>query len=728
MRRLPAVLAFLGVICVLACLAPHAASAAPGGITRDDWGVPRITAPDIPKLMYALGWATAEDRLIQLDLTRRKAAGRIAEFAGKDLLQDDIAMRKLGLAQIARRDLERLRTTGPEAYDALVEYSRGINDYIAENGLPDEYFILPRFEEWKPEDTLLAAALMHLYLSGDSDEEFARLNARARGGDFTRNQALTDAAVAARGWFPSIHEPMAMLASASPFGGSFAAQCSNAFAVSGKLTADGKAVVCGDPHLDVTFPGIMYEVALEVPGKLDIRGITIPGTCLVTMGDNGYYAWCITALQADNEDVMIVPKSCAAEVLGEAPKERQETVAYRDGFRSREEKVTVLDTPFGPVVREDDANYYVLHSTALYENDQALGFLNLDMGRSLADFRAALAQMLTPYNFAYADAKGNIAYFAAGMVPIRSYNPNDAQVVDTPEKAAQYRWSFIAPEDMPSIVNPERGYIVTSNDPPALTAEGLPVFPGNYAAGFRNHRISNLIEGGTKGGAKLTREGLAHIQCDVHSLFAEEMLPPLLPRLQAMSAQMTGQEQEALSILAAWDYEEFVSSQGAPLYELMRIMLFRKLWSDHAITADTDIVLLAALNGAGWVTLGDDEILACWKGAVADAVKETGKLPAYSEIHKMPLVCPLPFYLTQQPGLVPADGGFSTVNVSAVRWEGKYLLKNFAATARLIMSPGVEDGYWSVIPGGNSGCPGSPNFADQVSLYLAGNYKYQPAR
>ncbi len=728
MRRLITAIAFVCVACAFGFLNPRASLAAPPGIVRDQWGVPRITADNLSGLIYALGWVTAEDRLIQLDLTRRKAAGRISEFAGKDSLQEDIAMRKLGLARLAQRDLERLRKTGPEAYVALVEYARGINDYIAANGLPEEYFILPRFEEWKPEDTLLAAALMHLYLSGDSEEEFSRLNARARGGDFARIQGLTDSAVAERGWYPSIHGPMPQLADASFSGGSFAAQCSNAFAVSGKLTVDGKPVVCGDPHLEVTFPGIMYEVALVIPNELSIRGITIPGTCLVTMGDNGYYAWCITALQADNEDVMIIPKACAAEVLGEAPRARKETLRYRDGFRMREEIVDVLDTPYGPVVREDDANYYVLHWTALYENDQALGFINLDMGRSLADFRAALSQMLTPYNFAYADIEGNIGYFAAGMVPIRDYDANDAHVVDTPQKASQYRWSFIKPGDMPASINPPSGFIVTSNDPPALTEESLPVFPGNYAAGFRNKRISDLIVSKTKAGAKLTRNDLARIQCDAHSLYAGEMLPPLLPRLQALEGQMSELEQEALLILSAWDYEESKSSMGAPLYELMRIMLFRRLWSDHAITADTDIVLLAALNGAGWVTLGDDEIFAAWKAAVADAAKVTGKLPAYGEIHKLPLVCPLPFYLTQQPGLVPDDGGFSTVNVSAVRWDGKYLLKSFAATARLIMSPGAQGGYWSVIPGGNSGRPGDPHFADQVPLYLSGSYKYQPAR
>jgi hypothetical protein len=66
------------------------------------------------------------------------------------------------------------------------------------------------------------------------------------------------------------------------------------------------------------------------------------------------------------------------------------------------------------------------------------------------------------------------------------------------------------------------------------------------------------------------------------------------------------------------------------------------------------------------------------------------------------------------------------VNVSAVSWDSKYLLKSFGPSSRLVMSPGEPGGYWSVIPAGNSGRPDSPNFADQVALYLSHGYKYHP--
>jgi len=115
-----------------------------------------------------------------------------------------------------------------------------------------------------------------------------------------------------------------------------------------------------------------------------------------------------------------------------------------------------------------------------------------------------------------------------------------------------------------------------------------------------------------------------------------------------------------------------------------------------------------------------------WHGAVGRALSHgRSELPAYGEIHRLPLVSPLPFYATQSPGMLPASGGYRTVNVSAVRWDGAYLLKSFGPTARLIMAPGATGAYWSAIPGGNSGRPKSPNWADQVALFLAGGYKYR---
>jgi len=701
------------------------ARGAPDGILRDEWGVSHITADTIPELFHALGYATAEDRLVQLDISRRKAYGQLAEIGGEGYLRGDIEMRRLNLRALAERDLARLAETGPDAHEALLAYGKGINDYLAEEGLPPEYFVLPKFKPWLPEDTLAIAALMHVYLSGDHYDELGRLRARRRGGECARMQEKLDGLAAQREWYSTIAEPWNGLALVSGCGDGERVLGSNAFVVSGKLTANGRPIVAGDPHLDVTFPGIWYEVALEVPGEMRVRGITVPGTALVAMGETANYSWALTALQADNEDILIVPQENVAALFSEELTSRNETIRVRDGLSVREEMTIILDSPLGPVVEADEDNYYILHWTGFYPNDEALGYFAINSGKSLDDFRAALAKLATPCNFVFADTSGNIAYFAAGLVPRRDYNGNDARLVTTREQAADYRWDFVPFEEMPHAVNPPEGFLVTCNNPPALTADGLSAFPGNYAPGYRARRISDLIHAGTSNG-KLTFDDIAQIQLDVHSSFAEEALTLLLSRMHSLEGGMPDAERKALDVLSAWDFEENVESLGAPLYELMRRELMVTLRTSHGVSGHYDIALLDALRGASWIALSDSELSAAWHGAVEKAMSgDRSELPAYGEIHRLPLVSPLPFYATQSPGMLPASGGYRTVNVSSVRWDGAHLLKSFGPTARLIMTPGATGAYWSVLPGGNSGRPESSHWADQVALFLGGEYKYR---
>jgi len=720
--RLTALLIFL-VLSPLLCT--PLALAAPDGIVRDEWGVPHITADTVPQLFHALGYATAEDRLVQLDISRRKAYGQLAEIGGEGYLHGDIEMRRLNLRALAERDLARLAETGPDAHKALLAYARGINDCIAEEGLAPEYFVLPEFEPWLPGDTLAIAVLMHVYLSGDHYDELGRLRARRRGGEWARMQEMLDGLAAQREWYSTSAEPWNGLMLVSGCGDSDRILGSNAFVVSEELTADGRPIVAGDPHLDVTFPGIWYEVALEVPGEMRVRGITVPGTALVAMGETANYSWALTALQADNEDILIVPKESVVAVFGEELTAREETIRVRAGLAVRDEVATILDSPMGPVMEADEDSYYILHWSGFYPNDEALGYFSINCGRSLDDFRAALAKLATPCNFVYADTSGNIAYFAAGLVPRRDYDGNDARLVTTPEQAADYHWDFIPFDKMPHAVNPPEGFLITCNNPPALTADGLPAFPGNYAPGYRARRISSLILAGTNNG-KLTFEDAARIQLDVHSSFAEEIMPSLVSRLRLLEGGMSEVEREALDVLSEWDFEENAESQGAPLYELMRRELTVSLRTSHCVSGNYDMALLAALQGADWISLSDSELSAAWHGVVGKALSGgRSGLPAYGEIHRLPLTSPLPFYATQSPGMLPASGGYRTVNVSAVRWDGTHLLKSFGPTARLIMVPGATGAYWSVLPGGNSGRPESSHWADQVALFLGGEYKYR---
>src|SRR5687768_358654 len=77
-------------------------------IRRDRWGVPMIAAQTRHDLWFGQGFCHGQDRLWQLELYRRTAAGRISEIAGAATLQTDRLMRTLGFRRIAEREQSEL--------------------------------------------------------------------------------------------------------------------------------------------------------------------------------------------------------------------------------------------------------------------------------------------------------------------------------------------------------------------------------------------------------------------------------------------------------------------------------------------------------------------------------------------------------------------------------------------------------------------------------------------
>ena len=72
--------------------------AAQASIARDARGIPIITAHTRADLAYATGYAHAQDRFFQMDLSRRLAAGELAELFGAAELDHDVRTRRFGSA------------------------------------------------------------------------------------------------------------------------------------------------------------------------------------------------------------------------------------------------------------------------------------------------------------------------------------------------------------------------------------------------------------------------------------------------------------------------------------------------------------------------------------------------------------------------------------------------------------------------------------------------------
>ena len=165
----------------------------PVHVARDGHGVPHLTAADLHDLFFAQGYVTAQDRMWQMDLTRRAVAGEMAEvFPGgpppqtlasrvngappptRTWVDYDKQQRMLRLRAVADRVAAQLPARDREFFEA---YAAGVNAYIArhKDNLPIEFRVLeysPR--TWTVSDSVLIGIGMSQLLNPQYEMEYKR--------------------------------------------------------------------------------------------------------------------------------------------------------------------------------------------------------------------------------------------------------------------------------------------------------------------------------------------------------------------------------------------------------------------------------------------------------------------------------------------------------------------------------------------------------------------------
>jgi penicillin amidase len=148
---------------------PLAGLNAAAQITRDTNDIAHVSATNDHDVYFLQGYLHAQDRLFQMDYSRRQAAGTLAELLGPAALAADVQLRTFGLRRAAVLSLAVLSS---ESRAALEAYSDGVNAYVAANPeLPPEYsgaaLGLAHFEPWTPVDSVAVGKLVAFGLSFD---------------------------------------------------------------------------------------------------------------------------------------------------------------------------------------------------------------------------------------------------------------------------------------------------------------------------------------------------------------------------------------------------------------------------------------------------------------------------------------------------------------------------------------------------------------------------------
>ena len=735
-------------------------------ITRDERGIPYIEAKNDDDLYFAQGYATAQDRLWQMDLVRRTARGELAEVLGPGpnnvAVEQDKLHRTYGFAQTAEAEVAQ---AAPKVAALLDAYARGVNAYAASldpKSLPAEFQILQyNFRPWTPADSYIIGKIFFEALSDTwrldiMRQSLSSLPAEKRNallperssidvlvvGKDTQAKPATPRSARLDSEPPS-REALAALATNHAVATSAleriglntdALAASNNWVVNGSRSVTGKPLLANDPHLRPSAPSIWHLVHLSAPG-VRVAGVTSPGVPGVIIGHNDRIAWGFTNVSPDVQDLYVEKFDPANPKRYQTPQGwqdaviRQEQIRVRKGFTSEYDTVTheVTVTRHGPIIFQADGKRYALRWTALDPklNRYDVSY-HLNRARNWKEFNAALEWFTAPtQNIVYADVDGHIGYHAAGVVPIRT-SGDGSTPYDGATDAGEWT-SYIPVSKLPTLYDPPSGMIVTANQ--RIVGTDYPYFlTHSWAQPYRARRIFDLLNEKPK----LSTDDFRRIQGDVYSiagkLFAQEAVKLLKPKLTASDEKL----HVTLDAFEKWDGRINAESPVAPILSQMRLAFRSKIltaalgpdlvrgfqWSNF----DTTLDRIIKDQPADWLPKEfasyGDLMRASYDDAIANLTKLLGADETkwtWGELTKARFPHPL--------GGAPLIGAQFTVPPFPQNGTGGLLgaTVNVGATVsmRFIADVSNWDKTQHGIALGQSGAPKSPHWSDQLADWRA---------
>ena len=574
-------------------------------VERDIWGVPHIRAASLNDLVEAQGYVMAQDRLWQMDLLRRVGRGQLSEILGAELVKIDTQFRTLRIAAAADREAASLEGESKEALEA---YARGVNAFLDEHqgSLPIEFKLLNyKPARWKPADSLVIAGYMYQTLTNTWEQDLDRSkviehvgadrakdlfsqdaamdhfvvgdpNSQDAGSEQSRNpdeeddddDMVPDAVLKASHSSPSAPNFADLTSALAPGVANWIRESqadirhtlgSNNWVVSGAYTTTGKPLLANDTHLELTIPPIWYEAHLTAPGW-NVKGFTLPGGPLVVIGHNDRIAWGFTNNGADVEDLYVESFNPANpneyRVKGEWKKaEIDDEVIHVKG--KPDEHLRIVVTRHGPIVHREGDKSYALRWTATEPGGLSNTYYYLGKAQNWNQFRDVLKKVWGPaQNAVYADVSGNIGYVMGARVPIRKKGNGS---VPAPGDTDDYEWTGYIPfEQLPQILNPPSGLIVTANAR-VVGSNYKPYLTDHWEEPYRTARIYDLLHDKHD----LRPTDMLRVQTDIYS-FPDAFVGE---QLVAASHSVTPKDDRTKQLIAAtkdWNGIATIDSSVVP--------------------------------------------------------------------------------------------------------------------------------------------------------------------
>ncbi len=515
-------------------------------LVRGDYGVPIIRGRDLAQAMELQGYATAQDRFWQMEMSRRGARSKLAEVLGEKYVNADMEQAKSFYTDAElRAQFTKLPLSTQGWFQA---YSRGVNRFIQEGNLPEEFAkngyqpepwteldsaaitikLLQTFGRGGAGELRNLALLKFLQsqpkirdraldifddLAWDNDpksvptvapeDDPIKVKYQFRKPDRVSTEALLKqypdlgvfdllpgVRVVAREEVKRVAEQLK-----TPFkSGSYCV------AVRGSKSKTGKALLLSGPQMGFTVPSIVHEVSLHAP-KFDLAGMAIPGVPGVMIGATPDAAWGLTTGVADTEDITLLPLESMDEFSwSPVGSPTIHNVLQRTKFEIKvkggEPRIFErLDTRHGQIVFQVKIKKTAFARLRAYEGRELQSYeavSGLWFTKNRKDYDRATERATMNFNCFVALKNGDIGWKYLGLLPTHAVN-RDARFPLLYEQSVTTLEPFLPEFQRPQAWNPKRGYLANWNNKPA---EWWPNFDTPvWGEAFRNqHLLDQLTE------------------------------------------------------------------------------------------------------------------------------------------------------------------------------------------------------------------------------------------
>ena len=721
----------------------------------DEIGVPHINAQNQKDAYVALGYVHAQDRLWQMELMRRIAAGRLSEIFGKDLVRVDQFFGGLGIEEAATKTIAGLDKT-TESYILTQAYLDGVNQFIEEGKTPLEFTLVGvEKEKYTIKDIYNVFGYMSFSFAVAHKTDPLLTEVKEKLGDSYLNELLTsnsDYLTINRTSIPTkIEATFSKKVAAimddlpvSPFIGS------NSWILGPKKTKNGKVIFENDPHIGYSQPSVWYQNHIKTP-NFEIYGFNIALMPFPLLGHNREYAFGLTMLANDDLNFYVEENNA------------DNSLEYKtvDGFK----KYDIIDKTIR-VKNETDTTYQVKISkhgpimNGLIEhltdkrpiamnwiytqlpNEMLEVSYGLSHANSMNDFKKSVAKIHAPgLNVMYGDAKDNIAWFSSAKL----YQLRDGLSSKTYLNGVSGNdeiLEYLPFEENPKAINPSWNYVYSANN--QVDSVRGKLYPGYYQPQDRAKRIVELLDKKDN----FTKEDMATMTYDVKSSTVPRIIKSLLKSVD--KSDLTVSERKAFSILKNWD-GTYLKTAVAPtiynrfLYEFLAATYKDELGSSFELFINSqlqDEVLPNQVNrenSVWWDNIAtknkietrSDIVLASFKKSAMFLQNQLGENVENWTWNRV-LSVEYEHAIGKAGGLLrtffnvgPFEtiGGNEVINnqIFKIDSTGYYKVTAGPSTRRIIDFSDIENSL-AIIPTGQSGNRFSKYYKDQTQKYLDGKF------